>query len=387
MSELPTRLRDAVTSHNTRSQAKASARDLVLWTDDAGRCAWQISSDEVWRLPNGPSDGPPLAAHETPAGFSPRHRSTIRAASSRPAGTQHAEPIAEILRRHANGTLLLDPASRAAFDGELPEGEALCAMAHVVPLRTPTLPPATHTNLVLTGPGCGLIVDPGSPWREEQDRFVAAYRRHAQRHGPSEAIFLTHHHGDHVGGAQALAARLGLPIWAHPLTAERVSFPVDRPIGDQEPLGPWTTIFTPGHAPGHLCLWHAESRTLIAGDMVASLGSIVIDPDEGDMSAYLQSLQRLRGLDARVMIPAHGSPITTPGARLDAYRAHRLWREDRIMAAVERGPAPLEEVTLRAYREVSPAIHWLAQRSALSHLRRLEGLGRVARRGDHWAAA
>ena len=96
---------------------------------------------------------------------------------------------------------------------------------------------------------------------------------------------------------------------------------------------------------------------------------------------------RLHDLDPKIMIPAHGAPITRPRARIEAYRAHRLWREQRILSAVAEGPADLTLVTQRAYRDVSPTILWLAQRSALSHLRRLVDLGKVVQSSGEWRVA
>ena len=104
-------------------------------------------------------------------------------------------------------------------------------------------------------------------------------------------------------------------------------------------------MFTPGHAPGHLCFVDAAARAIVAGDMVASVGTIIIEPDDdGDMRLYLESLRRLRGeVDggATCLLPAHGPPITDGGARLDFYVAHRLEREARVAAAL--GDAPRDD--------------------------------------------
>jgi glyoxylase-like metal-dependent hydrolase (beta-lactamase superfamily II) len=254
-----------------------------------------------------------------------------------------------------------------------------------LPLKTPTLPPATHTNLYRVGPVSPLLLDPGSPYANEIDAAVAAVDRWRSDCGPPQAIFLTHHHIDHVSGAESLRARLGLPVWAHRETAARVKFEVDREIEDGERLGDWTAIHTPGHAPGHLCLWNSKTRQLVAGDMVASIGTIVVEPIDGDMSQYLASLRLLRELPAIVAYPAHGAMIDDPSGRFDAYLSHRLWREERIVAALLEGEATSAELTSRAYTDVNPAIHWLAEQQALAHLLKLQAEGRASLANDLWS--
>jgi glyoxylase-like metal-dependent hydrolase (beta-lactamase superfamily II) len=230
-----------------------------------------------------------------------------------------------------------------------------------------------------------LIVDPATPYPEEQERLFEVYDRWIGRYGPAQAIFLTHHHGDHIGGALALKERFDLAIWAHPETAARVGFSVDRHLEDGESLGPWQVLHTPGHAPGHLCLWNPKTRLLVAGDMVASLGSIVIDPSEGDMRLYLEGLRRLEGLNPRGMVPAHGAFIRNPVGRLAAYQRHRLWREEQVIDALREGTATVSTLTQRAYRDVSTSILWLAERSTLAHLYKLRDEGRASEVSGQWS--
>ncbi|MBA3542459.1 MAG: MBL fold metallo-hydrolase, partial [Deltaproteobacteria bacterium] len=180
----------------------------------------------------------------------------------------------------------------------------------VLALRTPTLPPAAHTNAYLVGPldGPVAVIDPGSPYPEEQAALDAALAELE-----ISLILLTHHHGDHIGGAVALAARTGAPIAAHRETAQLLDgvVPINRFVDEGEVIvvgdTPITAIHTPGHAVGHLCFEHAGST--VAGDMVAGLGTILIDPSEGDMAHYLASLELLLGRPPGTLLPAHGPPI------------------------------------------------------------------------------
>ncbi|HTM21889.1 MAG TPA: MBL fold metallo-hydrolase [Kofleriaceae bacterium] len=274
-------------------------------------------------------------------------------------------------------------ADAAAATGPPRRWEILPGIA-VTPLRTPTLPPATDTNCYLLGAGARLVIDPGSPYEAEQAVLVDAL---AGR--PVAAIALTHHHGDHVAGVAALAGRLGVPVLAHARTAELLAgrVRIDRTLDDGEvielpgdPPRRVRAVFTPGHAPGHLCFHEETTGVLVAGDMVASLGTILVDPDEGDMTAYLASLARMKRLKPRMLLPAHGGPIAAAAEKLDAYVAHRLWREARVVEALEQqGPATPDALVPAVYADTPPPLYRLAERSLRAHLNKLVSDGKVAR--------
>ncbi len=262
---------------------------------------------------------------------------------------------------------------------ETPVVAAVVPGIRVLALRTPTLPPAAHTNVYLVGPpgdeiGPVAVVDPGSPYPDQQvalDRYLAGV--------PIACVLLTHHHGDHIGGAAALAARWGVPIAAHAATARRLEgiVEVTQVIEDGELVHGLTAVHTPGHAEGHLCFEHAASRATIAGDMVAGIGTILIDPSEGDMALYLASLERLLARPAATLLPAHGPPITDGPAKLREYLAHRRMREDRVLASLTAEPTSLDGLLPIAYGE-TPRMLWpLAERSLRAHLDKLVNEGRA----------
>jgi glyoxylase-like metal-dependent hydrolase (beta-lactamase superfamily II) len=254
------------------------------------------------------------------------------------------------------------------------------------------LPPATHTNVYLIGEAGVCAVDPASPYPEEQAALDAALDALAAEGHPLVEVVLTHHHVDHVSGAAHLVERYQVPVAAHPETARRVAGRVEVTHlvddGDVIPYGPTglRALFTPGHAPGHLCFSDSTSGAMVAGDMVASVGTIIVEPsDGGDMAEYLQSLRRVRSQRPRVLLPAHGPPIEDADGKLDFYVAHRLQREARVFAALSvTEPRTVEELVPPAYPDVSPAIYALAARSLLAHLIKLERDRRARRDGDRW---
>jgi ribonuclease/clavin/mitogillin len=264
-------------------------------------------------------------------------------------------------------------------------------------VRTPTLPPATHTNAFLIGTRELALVEPASPYEEEVERLAGWVDAQL---GPGKRlrwILLTHHHPDHAGGAAALRRRLAVPLLAHARTAERLAgkVQIDRALehGERVELdGPQPlaleVLHTPGHAPGHLCFLEPRSRSVIAGDMIAGVGTIVVDPVDGDMQQYLDSLELLDALDAARLLPAHGLPIAEPRARLRFYVQHRLQREAKIAAALSSmgRDASVDELVPLAYADTPTAAWPLARLAVEAHLIKLEREGKAARRPRGWLA-
>lgn len=257
------------------------------------------------------------------------------------------------------------------------------------PLRTPTLPPATHTAcLVLAVEGGLAVVDPGSPYPEEQVLLEVLLDELAAEGRPPGEIWLTHAHPDHVGGVARLRQRYRLPLRAHPDAARGLPPALGPvlPVSDGQLLGGrWRALHTPGHAHGHLAFRDERSGAVLAGDLLSTLSTIVIDPPEGDMAVYLASLERVRALGPRTLYPSHGAPAPDGVKALEDYLAHRREREAKVVAALAEG-GTLAEVTARAYDDTPPTVHPIAERSCLASLLKLRGEGRAREVGGRWRA-
>ncbi|MBW2533703.1 MAG: MBL fold metallo-hydrolase [Deltaproteobacteria bacterium] len=260
-----------------------------------------------------------------------------------------------------------------------------------IPLRTPTLPPAQHTNCYIVGHEEALVVDPGSPFPGAIARLLRILWRLRGRGGRVAAVLVTHHHADHHGGATAIARALDAPVAAHRETLLRLRLCGVQRIEVEEghrfeadPGLELTCLHCPGHAPGHLCLSEPGRRVLIVGDMVPGVGTTLVAPPDGDMSAYLASLERLAALQPRLLLPAHGPPLDQGADAILRLVTHRLWREQRIIDALTRGPLDLWAVTREAYADLPPWLLGLATRSTRAHLDKLHREGRVAARGETW---
>jgi len=265
------------------------------------------------------------------------------------------------------------------------------------PVRTPTKPPATHTNCYLIYTSSELlVVDPGSPYEDEQQALSEAIDDLLQDGRSLHAIVLTHMHPDHVGGVNALRKRLGdqATVAAHRLTAELLTGTgrVDRLIENGEtiklnglPEIELKALHTPGHARGHLCFYDVERGTLLSGDNIVGLGSVLIDPPEGNMLDYLTSLERMRALpNLSVIFGGHGPAIGNPYAKIAEYISHRLDREKKILQAVREGDTTPQQIVARVYTDVSPKAHAMAERAVLAHLEKLVAEGSVSFDGESY---
>jgi glyoxylase-like metal-dependent hydrolase (beta-lactamase superfamily II)/8-oxo-dGTP pyrophosphatase MutT (NUDIX family) len=292
------------------------------------------------------------------------------------------------------------PLLRAHNEGSLPTIYFSPAV-QMIPLRTTALAPSSYTNAYLIGTNPAYLLDPGAVEAEEQQRLFELLDARRQAGVRLTAVVLSHQHPDHIGAAGVCARRYGLPIWAHPLTARALEgrVEIERELHEGQCLdlgtapdgsGPWhlEALHTPGHAAGHLAFYEAHYRLLFVGDMVSTLSSIVIAPPEGDLAVYLNSLERLRGYDCRLLLPAHGNPSARPGQTIAECLEHRARREVQLRAALASGPHGVDDLTAEIYRGLPEGLMRFARLQVLAGLYKLERERQVQRAegvsGEEW---
>ncbi len=244
--------------------------------------------------------------------------------------------------------------------------------------------PGTNTIVLGSGGEGATIIDPAL----DDPDYLAILIHAGEERGGLRRILITHGHSDHTGGAEALHAKLDIPIYAF----SRVGVPsADEEVPDGTTFSVGNDILraihTPGHRFDHLCFLLEKQRTLFAGDLLAGTGTIVIVPPEGDMLDYLTSLRRLQTLDLARLVPAHGPTITDPRTKLAEYIEHRLQREQQILAILQINPRGIAIPVLvqQIYTDTNPALHAMAARSVEAHLLKLEREGLVRRENnDTW---
>ena len=282
----------------------------------------------------------------------------------------------------------LDPEGEGSTRAEILPGEPVAIAAGVLRLTAPNpgLMTGPGTNTYLLGHDRFTVLDPGPDDPTHVARILELTG------GVIDQVLVTHTHRDHSPAAATLKARTGWRLFgwpAPPGSAQDTRFrPDDQPgHGDliATEAGILKVLHTPGHASNHLCYLLLEQGLLFSGDHVMQGSTVVINPPDGDMKAYLDSLYDLLAEPLRTLAPAHGFLMAQPESVIDFLISHRLSREHKIARALAAlSPAPLEAVTAQAYDDVPAAIHGLAARSALAHLLKLQADGRAREVDGLW---
>lgn len=255
----------------------------------------------------------------------------------------------------------------------------------------------TGTQTYIVGTTDVAIIDPGPADDAHHAALLAVI---AGR--PVRAIVITHHHRDHSPGAVRLKAETGAPIvGAAPFALEDAGprsdasfdhdYAPDRVIAEGETVAGdgWTleAIATPGHTSNHLAFALIETKALFSGDHVMGWATSVVSPPDGDMTAYMESLDKLITRDDRIYYPGHGEAVERPQRLVRGLLGHRKQREGQIRRLIESGTGAIPAMVEKMYVGVDKRLYPAAERSVLAHLIDLERRGLVTAEGEAWRSA
>lgn len=275
----------------------------------------------------------------------------------------------------------LDPEGQGSVAAEIVPGQAVEIAAGVRRLTAPNpgMMTGPGTNTYILGHQRFTVIDPGPDNTAHIERILELTG------GRIDRVLVTHTHRDHSPASRALKQATGCIVAGLPAPEDASQ---DREFSaDEQPAhgqlmatdaGLLKALHTPGHASNHLCYLLTEQQLLFTGDHIMQGSTVVINPPDGDMKAYLESLYDLLAEPVRYLAPGHGFIMAQPEAVVDFLITHRLAREHKISRCLKQlAPASMKDLTRQAYDDVPEALHPVAARSALAHLLKLEAEGRA----------
>ena len=253
----------------------------------------------------------------------------------------------------------------------------------------------TGTGTYIIGTGEVAVIDPGPNRDAHLDALVSELKNETVTH-----ILITHTHSDHSGLATKFAQETGAPLYgygAHPIREKEHDAPdldegADRSYtpdillkhGDMLEGSDWRieTVHTPGHLSNHLCFALPAQKALFTGDHMMGWATTVVAPPDGDMGAYLDSLDLLLARDDEIYFPTHGAPIENPRRFVRAVKTHRLMRDAQIIDQLKKGRTGIKEIVAAMYADIDKRLHGAAALNVLAHLIRLVRTGAVTCDGE-----
>ena len=223
-------------------------------------------------------------------------------------------------------------------------------MLRIVRVLAPNPGPFTleGTNTWVVGRDPAIVIDPGP----EDESHLQAVAREA---GPVGAILVSHQHPDHAPGASRLGELTTAPVWAF-----HASDGVLR-LHDMQLISAGDVhlrvLHTPGHTSDHVTFMAEGTGAMFTGDAVLGRGTAIVDPAEGDLAQYLQSLRRMREARPRVIYPGHGPTVFDAVAKIREYEDHRAMREQQVLDALATGPHRIAELVTEIYADVPAELH------------------------------
>lgn len=278
---------------------------------------------------------------------------------------------------------------RRKLDFEYGKAEVLAPGIRRVIANNPSPFTFHGTGTYILGTGSVAVIDPGPDDETHIDAILASIPGETVSH-----ILVTHTHMDHSPGCRLLQAKTGAPTYAYgPHGAGKIEqgvqveeggdmdFDPDHLVTHGEIIqgGDWSVecVYTPGHTSNHLCFQLREQKALFTGDHVMGWSTSIISPPDGDMADYMLSLELLLERDDEIYWPTHGPCIDEPKAHVEAYIAHRLEREQQIVACIEGGTYKIREMVPLMYKDTPEFMYPAAARSVLAAMENLVKKGTV----------
>lgn len=262
----------------------------------------------------------------------------------------------------------------SSFGPTMPQFSEIASGVRRLLAPNPSMMTGPGTNTYLIGNKAVAVIDPGPAIPEHIENILA------KTNGTIRWILATHTHPDHSPAVKALAAATGAEVLGMPAPDgehQDKSFVPTRVLRDEEVLETdefsLRAVHTPGHASNHICYLHTQHNWLFTGDHVIDGSTVVIDPPDGNMRHYIESLERCKALDCAALAPGHGEVISDPQRAIDWIIDHRLQREAKVLAAMQANSSlSVRELVPLVYKEIDPKLYAWAERSLLAHVLKLQ---------------
>ncbi len=241
------------------------------------------------------------------------------------------------------------------------------------------------TNQYIVGKESALVIDVALSADSNMDGILE--QAEAMGVKKIEKILLTHIHSDHCGGALALRKRCGAKLGIHRSRAGYLGGE-DFQYNDNDRVafggGELHVLHTPGHESGHCCFYEADEKVLFSGDNILGYGTAVIHPPDGNMAAYLKSLERLLEFSVDLILPGHGPLVAKAEDKIREYIKHRQTRENQVLQGLRNGRNTIGDITEMIYVDMSAALKRVAEFSVQAHLEKLIEDGRVKKESNRY---
>ena len=253
---------------------------------------------------------------------------------------------------------------------------------HDIPTKLDPLMRSSAPRVYFVAGKKGALIDSGYGQDELADTYIEYVKNVSN--AKIDYIIITHAHPDHISGATILKQKTGAQLILH--SAEVTDIPIGKRVNDGDVISlggiDLEVVHTPGHNPGHICLYIRKSKILFSGDHVLAKTTTALQPPWGDMTQYIESLRKLLKYDIELMLPAHGPPIKEPRKRIEELIQHRLEREQQVFELLSKGNTTVKAITSEIYPELSGFLGAVAKGQVYAHLVKLEKEGKVSSQGE-----